>query len=210
MIAPFPDTKLVKEATGISVLAHTPAFLHHSLRVFLLGREVGRRRGLPFDEEGLLLAALFHDLGLSAPHRNPKRAFPEVGAGLLQELVSSHGESERAVALAEAIDLHLQLVPRWSRSVEAGLLHLGNVIDVTGLRAKEVGAEFLQEVRQTFPRMNLIHEGSRALGASLGSFRSFARLLVPQRRPHPAVLPSGVTQPPDALTPSLERSSSVH
>ncbi len=198
MIAPFPDTKLVQEATDIVTRAHIPSLLQHSLRVFALGREVGRRRGLPFDEEGLLLAALFHDLGLSPPHRNPKRAFTEAGAGLLQELVSSRGEPARAVALAEAIDLHTQLFPRWSRNVESGLIHIGNVIDVAGLRTKEVGKEFLREVKLAYPRMALIPEGARALRASLGSFRSVARLFVPVRRIERAALPTGQTQLPNA------------
>lgn len=179
MIAPFPDTRLVQEATALSARAHTPSLFNHSLRVFALGREVARRKELPLDEEGLLLAALLHDLGLSVSHRNPTVAFPEVGAGLLHELVTSHGEPERAAALAEAIHLHAQLLPRWSRSVEGALLQVGNVIDVTGLREKEVGPDFVHELRQTFPRLNLNHEAPGAFLASLGSLRSLVRLVVP-------------------------------
>ncbi len=194
MITPFPDTRLVQEARELSARAHTPSLMQHSLRVFALGRELGRRKGLRFDEEGLLLASLFHDLGLSAPHRNPALAFPEVGAGLLQEFVSSRGEPARAAALAEAIDLHTQLFPRWSRSVESGLLHVANVIDVTGFRAKEVGDEFLREVQLTFPRLALDWEGPPAVLASIRSFRSVVRLFVPLKRSNnPALNATSIT-----------------
>ena len=132
MIAPLPDSPLVREATALSARAHTPSLFNHSLRVFVLGREVGRLRGLQVDEEGLLLVALLHDLGLSSAHRNPALAFPEVGADLVRKLVRAHGEPARAQALAEAVAMHVQLFPRGPRSVEGALLHLGNVIDVTG------------------------------------------------------------------------------
>lgn len=182
MIAPLPDSKLVQEATEICASAHTPSLLMHSMRVFVIGREIGRRRGLVFDEEGLLVASLFHDLGLSEPHRDPTRAFPEVGAEQLQTLVTAHGEPERALVLARAVDHHLQACPRFATNAESGLLHLANVIDVTGRRASEVGRGFLTEVKREFPRLALDSEGRRAVLATFGSVRSVARLWLPKRR----------------------------
>jgi hypothetical protein len=177
----LPDSKLVHEAMAISAAAQSAPYMHHSLRVFVLAREVARKKELVFDEEGLLVAALFHDLGLSPTYGDAKQAFPEVGATLLYDfLVAREGET-RAARLADAVDSNMRPFTPWRRGVEAGLLQVGNVIDAFGLKKRLVGKDFIHEVELAFPRLGLDKEGRRAFRASIGSFRSVARLVFPRR-----------------------------
>lgn len=178
----LPDTPLVKEAERLARAACAPPVFAHCQRTFLKGEAYGRHRGRPFDAEGLYLAALFHDLGLSDAHRDTSRPFPRVGSDLLRERLRAQGEPEARVGLlGEAIDLHMQLLPRWSRGEEVGLLQVGAWMDVIGLRRGSV-ADAARAIDAALPRdgfgflrFNLL------LMRSFGSVASCLGLLAPPR-----------------------------
>ena len=130
----LPDTKLVSEARAVAEAALDGRLLAHSLRAFSLGRAYAHVRAIDFDEEGLCLAALFHDLGLVPGRRDPRQPFTASSSRQLGDFLRQQDAAARAPALQDAIDYHMQLLPRWPRGPVAGLLQIGAWMDVTGLR----------------------------------------------------------------------------
>lgn len=177
----LPDTALVREATGMIRAAVSPAIFNHSQRTFLLGRAWARKRKLVFDDEALLLAALFHDLGMFPPHRDPARPFTFVSSDALRAFLAERGfPQERTNAAAEAIELHMQLRPRFDRSAVAGLLQVGAWMDVTGLRRWSVREE-AQTIGAEWPRLGIDLAFPRLLLGTVGSIASCSGLLLPSR-----------------------------
>ena len=176
---PLPDTPLVTEAMRIVQNDLTTEVLRHSQRAFLLGRAYAKSKRIAFDEEDLLLAALFHDLGLSDAHADPTRAFTEIGAEQVQGFMAARADRTRGARLADAISFHMQLLPRWSKGPVAGLLQVGAWMDASGLRKRTVSRETLAEVQAAFPRVGFDAEFRRRFKRSLGSPRACLRLLCP-------------------------------
>ncbi len=175
----LPDTSLVQEARGILERAASPTLVHHSLRTFLLGRAYGRARGLDYDEEGLLLAALFHDLGFCPEHRNGKLPFQVVGSRALRKFLADQGaDPQRISPLVDAIDFHMQMWPRWSKGNEAGLLQVGAWMDVTGLRRWSLRHE-ARAIEHAHPRHGIGFRFYGFLFASFGSVGSCVGTMFP-------------------------------
>jgi hypothetical protein len=176
-----PDTTLAREGRAIVSAVLSPAVLNHSLRAFLLGGAYARRFGIDFDDEGLYLAALFHDMGLFPGHRGPGQAFQLASSRELKTFLEAQNvPAARIRPLVDAIDFHMQLLPRWSRGNVAGLMQVGAWMDVTMLRRPAVRRE-ARAIAQAYPREGIDLEFPRAL---LGTFTSFAAcggLLRPER-----------------------------
>lgn len=165
----LPDTPLVREAQALIERAEPRSLIDHNLRSFLFGRAYGRKHGIDFDEEGLLLAALFHDLGLSADHRDPKLPFTIVGSRALRAFLTERGvEPERIEPLVDAIDFHLQMRPRWDSGGTAGLLQIGTWMDITGLRRRGVRSD-ARIIEGAYPRDDI---RTRFYGLLFGTFGS--------------------------------------
>ncbi len=177
---PLPDGVLAREATFLVERVLSPDVFRHSLRAFLLAREYAGKRDIAHDEEGLFLASLFHDLGLSDAHRDGRRAFTEIGADALVAFLEERGEGARGSPLAEAIELHMQLFPRWSRGPEVGLLQVGAWMDVVGLRGSAVGKIARRGIEDLYPRGRFTTAFHARLLRSLGSPRACLRLLFPR------------------------------
>ena len=177
----LPDTALVREARALLVDTLEPPILAHSLRVFLLGAAYAERRRVAFDEEGLLLAAMFHDLGLTPARRQPRRPFPLVGADALATMLAPSADP-RAGALHDAIAMHMELSPRWSAGPAAGLLHVGAWMDAAGRYAREVDLGERAEIAAAYPRDGFdglfrrrVLGSIGSLGACLGLTTSYGR-----------------------------------
>ena len=82
--------------------------------------------------------------------------------------------------LVDAIDLHMQLLPRWSRGNVAGLLQVGAWMDVTMLRRWSIREE-ARAIARVHPRAGLDLEFPRRLLGTLTSFGACAGLLLPER-----------------------------
>lgn len=150
-VAEVPRTPLSDAARALLSPVLPPALLGHSLRTFLYGRAWALVHGVRFDEEGLLLASLFHDAGLCPPYKDARRAFQLNSGRALAEWLRSHGvDGARIGRLTDAVRYHFQPVPRWSRGPEAGLLHVGAYMDAIGLRAWSV-REARRAIRRCHP-----------------------------------------------------------
>lgn len=170
----LPDTPLIREARSILERAAPGPLLDHSIRSFLFGRAYGREQGIDCDEEDLLLAALFHDLGLCADHRDPRVPFQIVGSRALRAFLAEHGVAPaRIEPLVDAIDFHLQMLPRWGKGPAAGLLQVGAWMDITGLRRRGI-RDRARVIESAYPRGGL---RTRFYGLLFGSFGSVGACL---------------------------------
>jgi hypothetical protein len=177
----LPDTPLVKEANEVLVAAAPRGIVEHSRRVFLLGCAYADKHRIDFDQEDFYLAALFHDLGLTETYRDRSRAFVlSSGEALERFFAEKKASPERSAVLREAIELHMQLRPRFDKSAIAGLLQVGAWMDVTGLRRFSVWRE-AKEIAREHPRAGFDLAFPIRLLGSMGSFAACFGLLAPER-----------------------------
>ena len=174
-----PDTELAREAAERLRAVASPAVFNHSMRCWLMGRAWAARRGVEHDDEGLFLAALFHDLGLCAAHRDRRRPFPTVGSRLLRDFLAAREVApERLGRLVDAIDHHMQPLPRWSKGPDAALLHIGAWMDITWLRRLAIRGE-AGPILRAWPRLGIHWRFPCALLAAQGSIGAAVGLLFP-------------------------------
>jgi hypothetical protein len=175
----LPDTRLVREARALIEAAAPPAIVNHSVRAYLLGKAYAARRAVEVDPEDLCLAALFHDLGLCAGQGDPGAPFTFASSRRLRAFLAERGVAPaRAGPLADAIDYHMQLFPRWSKGPAAGLLQVGAWMDVTLRKRWSIRAE-ARAIARAFPRAGIDWRFPWALARSLRSPRACVGLLAP-------------------------------
>lgn len=147
----LPQTPLVLAARDVLEPVLPTALFGHSIRTFLGARSWARTKQLAFDEEGLLVASLFHDAGLFAPFKDTRRSFQFNSSAAMRELLVRHDIApQRIRRLTSAVLHHFQPVPRWRYGPEAGLLHIGAYLDVLGLRVWRI-REAHRVIRSMYP-----------------------------------------------------------
>lgn len=179
-ILPLPDTKLVREALASVGRVLPEPVLRHSMRAFHLGSAYARAKGRDHDEEGLCLAAIFHDLGLIPEHRVAGKPFTFGGSRSLASFLEARDvPRERIAPLVDAIDLHLQLFPRWSKGNIVGLMQVGAWMDVYGLRRGAIRTEAAR-IAELLPRGDFTTLFHRSFISSLRSPSACIGLLFPE------------------------------
>jgi len=151
-----PDSEVAKQAALVCQQVSPAFLLNHCHRTYLWGHLIAKARSLPFDDELLYVAALLHDLGLTAAyagcgeHAECFSLDSAQGAGAFAR--QAEWPRERQEALTEAIVMHLNVVVPLKHGVEAHLLHAGAGLDVVGMNAEILGAETRRAVVQCHPR----------------------------------------------------------
>jgi HD superfamily phosphodiesterase len=151
-IAP-PDSRIAREAAELVRDIASGLLFHHSVRVYCWGALTGKRRALAYDPELLYAAAMFHDLGLTAPFRQSPLRFEVDGANAARDFLRSHGIPEADVAKVwSAIALHTTPgIPEFLHP-EAALLHVGAGMDVAGRSYEQFTDEERAAVTAAHPR----------------------------------------------------------
>ena len=149
----IPDTALVREATEFIRSAEDDVLFHHSRRVFLFGALHGRRLGLQSDLELLYVAAMFHDLGLTARYGSSTQRFEMDGADAARDFLLEHGvEQSDADKVWLGIALHTTPEVTARLDPETALLAAGVKTDVVGVGREELTAEAIDAVTAAHPR----------------------------------------------------------
>ena len=176
----LPHTPLVRAARDAMEPILPPALFGHSLRTFLYARSWARATRLAFDEEGLLVASLFHDAGLCAPYRDTRRAFQFNSSAAMRDLLlRSDIAPQRIRRLTSAVLHHFQPVPRWRYGPEAGLLHIGAYLDAIGLRAWRI-REARRAIRSVYPPAASSRTLFGLIARSIRGPRSCIGILLPE------------------------------
>ena len=149
----IPDTDLVRETTDYIRDVESDLLFHHSRRVFLFGALQGRRRGLDPDLELLYVGAMFHDIGLTADHRNSTLRFEVDGANAAEKFLRDHGYDDAAVRKVWlSIALHTTPgVPEFL-DPEIALVTAGVETDVLGIGRDDLSDDVLDAVTAAHPR----------------------------------------------------------
>jgi hypothetical protein len=176
----LPDTALVREALVVARRALPASIVDHSRRTFLLAEAYAAACALDHDPEGLCLAAIFHDLGLGKETRVPGIAFTIASSREMTRFLEERQvPQERIAPLVEAIELHMQLFPRWSKGNVVGLLQVGAWMDVYGLRRGRISAE-AAEIARAIPRDGFAEVFNGALRSTLTTPTACLGLLFPK------------------------------
>ena len=180
--AQMPDTRMVAEAGSLARAAFDDRLFHHTLRTHFLALCYAERFGIRCDREQLALACLFHDLGLVAPHYRAERAFTYSSSAAMKSFLLERGwAAERVLPAMQAIDFHMQLLPRWDLGETAGLLQVGAWMDVTGLRSWRVPGA-VKQARAQFRRGSFFWQFNVCLTGQLASPKRALGLLAPWGR----------------------------
>lgn len=149
----IPDSQLAREATELVRDTATPLLFHHSRRVFLFGALTGNKRELAFDAELLYLGAMFHDMGLVAPHSTATERFEVDSANAAREFMRVRGISEASIDLVwTAVALHTTPGIPLHMKPEIALVTAGVEMDVLGLGFAVVPDSDREQVVQAHPR----------------------------------------------------------
>jgi hypothetical protein len=151
----IPDTALCNSAVDL-LESSSPEFLcTHCLRTYVFGSLAVRGLGRSVaDEEAAFCGAVLHDLGLVPAYRRDNR-FEVDGAEAARRFCSEHDvPPERADLVWKAIALHTSPGIATRLADEIALVHLGAGIELFGQGLDQVPPQVVEEVLDTFPRMN--------------------------------------------------------
>jgi hypothetical protein len=149
----IPDSKLACEVTQLIRDTESDLLFHHSIRVYFWGALTGNRMERTFDPELLYVAAMFHDIGLTARYENSQLRFEVDGANAAREFLQGHGISESDVETVwNAVALHTTPgIPQYMRP-EIALVQAGAGMDVAGRGYEQFTDEQREAVIAAFPR----------------------------------------------------------
>jgi HD domain len=149
-----PDTPLTRDITDYVREAEDDLLFDHSRRVYFFGALQGRRRGIVPDLELLYAGAMFHDVGLTEPHRSSSTLRFEVdSANLAQDFLLERGiEQARARTVWLSIALHTTPgVPEFL-DAEIALVTAGVETDVLGIDLDALPPGAVTAVTDAHPR----------------------------------------------------------
>lgn len=164
-----PETQLVMAAHQLCAEASSLALVNHAYRSYSFSQmldPLASRQNV--DEEALIIAFLFHDLGLTDRYRlgehDPQQCFTYPAAKMAFEFARSHRQSDRwAYRIADAIAMHLNVTVGAQCSREAQLLRLGSGADAAGIGIGAEDQDWIKAVVSRYPRVGLGAELKQSL-----------------------------------------------
>jgi hypothetical protein len=148
-----PDSRLAREATELIRDTEDELLFAHSARVYLWGALIGQRKRLAFDPELLYVAAMFHDIGLTARYRESALRFEVDGANAARDFLRSHGISQADIEKVwNAVALHTTPGIPEHMHAEIALLQAGAGMDVAGRGFEQFSDEQREAVIAAYPR----------------------------------------------------------
>jgi HD domain len=148
----LPDSALAQKAVDLAYRVSPPVVWTHVVRTFVFGALVGQAQNLRYDEELFFLAAVLHDLGLTAEFRGAER-FEVVGADAADAFLKDHGlNSERREIIWDAIALHTSVGIASRKRPEIALVHIGAGVDVIGMGLDQLPPNLVAETIEALPR----------------------------------------------------------
>jgi hypothetical protein len=167
----IPDTALVRRATTLVRDATDDALFNHCRRVYLWGTLLGRRRGLVVDPELLYVAAMFHDVGLTASYGRSEH-FEIDGANAARDFLLRNGFASAKDARIVWLAIALHTSPGAADHVEAEIALVSAGID-SDVRGRHLDALTSDEIRE----VTAAHPAATTVGHRTGS--AHRRNLVP-------------------------------
>lgn len=164
----LPDTPTVARALEL-VRQSVPVWLcRHSLRTWAWAALLAQRDALKPDTEVLAVSCLLHDVALLPCGRSPAGlrcvCFAIDGGQRARRFLQEQGwAASRALAVEDAICLHMNPQVPPARGIEAHLLQQAAAMDVVGARMTWVDAASRQAVLARYPRTGFAQKMSEAM-----------------------------------------------
>jgi hypothetical protein len=164
----LPDTPTVARALE-QVRQCVPVWLcQHSLRAWAWAALLAQRDALKPDAEVLAVSCLLHDVALLPCGRPPAglrcACFAIDGGQRARQFLQAQGWAEsRALAVEDAICLHMNPQVPPTAGIEAHLLQQAAALDVVGARMTGIDAASRQAVLARYPRTGFAQQMAEAM-----------------------------------------------
>lgn len=164
----LPDTPTVARAVE-ALQQSAPMWLcRHSLRTWSWAALLAQRDALQPDAEALAVACLLHDVALLPLGHSPAglrcACFAIDGGQRARRLLQEQGWSQsRALAVEDAICLHMNPHVPPGAGIEAHLLQRAAAMDVVGAQMSGIDAASRQAVLARYPRTGFAQQMSEAM-----------------------------------------------
>ena len=153
----LPRSVPVQAAFDVLVRFSPAALVHHAVRSTLLAADLGRRLGLPVDDEVLAVAGLLHDTGLTAAFDAHAEPFEVAGGNVAWAVTAGAGwPVDRRDRAARAVVDHMlddDDVPPDERP-EGYLLARSTGADVSGRGLEHWPTELRTDLEARWPRLD--------------------------------------------------------
>jgi hypothetical protein len=164
----IPDTALADEVTRLVRAVADDVLYHHSRRAYLFGMLHGRRRGVEPDPELFYVAAMFHDIGLTAAYRRRDQRFELDGADAARAFLLERGHTpEQAHRVWLSVALHTTPGIPERLDPEIALLLAGVATDVVGAGLDALGPDEVSGVLAAHPRTGFVDGMLQAFHAGM-------------------------------------------
>jgi hypothetical protein len=150
-----PDSGLTRKAAALVARVHSTALLNHVHRTWWFGEFIGRKRALKYDRELVYLAALLHDLGLTAEYSADQRFEVDGADAASRFLLANDYPKPQAELVWDAIALHSCSGIADRKQPEIALVSFGAHLDVFGLRLEEITPSLVEDVLTLYPRVGM-------------------------------------------------------
>lgn len=155
-----PQTALVEDSLALAQETQEQSLLYHSWRTYLFGVLLAAHERIPLDRSKFFAAAILHDTGLTASHKDSAsdRCFAVSGGERVDEFLRAKGHPAADVhEVAEAITLHLNgWVPKRRHGATAHLVSRGAVCDLFGFGRRRLPVNSIIEIHHQYPREGVI------------------------------------------------------
>jgi hypothetical protein len=161
-----PDSAASREAERLVAEATSPMVVNHCYRTYAWGAALAAHDGLRYDKEVVYVASLLHDLYFERPTALPHpHCFTLPAAQEAMAVAEAAGWNEqRRMATADAITLHMNLVPP-RNSAEAKVVFVGARLDVVRYRHWDLHPETVRRVLERHPRLDLKEKSCQGFAA---------------------------------------------
>nr|WP_314844588.1 HD domain-containing protein [uncultured Microbacterium sp.] len=155
-----PRSAAAEAALSLATRYHSPTMRNHVLRSWLWAEAfaVVEDRG-EIDHELLFVAAVLHDIGLVPQFDNVLLSYEEAGGHVAVALTAGAGwDEQRSRRALDVIIRHNWPSVDPEMDLEGYLLEIGTGLDISGARPDALPAEFVREVLDAYPRLELAQE----------------------------------------------------
>lgn len=149
----IPDSYGARQALQQARDVEDPQILRHSIRSFVFAELIAKAKGIAHDRELTYVAAILHDIGLSAQYSTPHRRFEIDSAEAARRiLVQNHFSADSARIVWDAITLHsIYSIARF-KEPEVNLVSAGVITDVGAAFAALLPKDAIAELFAAAPR----------------------------------------------------------